>query len=89
MGEERDSLWSAIGAHNGDIPWFVVKLRGTGHFSFSDAPFQMPVLLRDVGATLTPARAHGLAAELLLDFFNHFLRGHSLRLLKPGVATKP
>lgn len=87
MGRERDSTWAAVASRSGAVPWFVVKLTGTGHFSFSDAPFLAPSLLRGVGATMTPARMHSLVSDLLLDFFDHFLRGRPLRLLRPGVAA--
>lgn len=69
MGRERDSTWAAICAHDTRAPCEVVKLKGTGHFSFSDAPFQAPSLLRDVGATLTPLQSHRLIAAKLEDFF--------------------
>jgi dienelactone hydrolase len=78
MGRERDSSWAAICAHDSHAPCFIVKMKGTGHMSFSDAPFVAPVLLRDVGATLSPARMHRLIADKLLEFFDHFLRGPSL-----------
>jgi predicted dienelactone hydrolase len=88
MGKERDSTWAAICAHDAREPCFVVKIRGTGHLSFSDAPFLAPSLLRDVGATLSPRRQYRLIADNLLEFFGHFLRGNALRL-RPGLASVP
>ena len=85
MGRERDSTWTAICARQDGAPCHVVKLVGTAHFSFSDAPFQMPRQLRDVGATLTPAEMHRATAERLLDFLDHELRGRPLRVLEQGL----
>ena len=69
MGRERDSTWSAICALQHGAPCAVVKLRGTGHFSFSDAPFQFPAQLRGVGATLSPPEMHRAISRRLLEFF--------------------
>ena len=85
MGRERDSSWTAICARQRGSPCFVVKLVGTAHFSFSDAPFQMPSRLRGVGATLTPAEMHRTMAVRLLDFLDHELRSTPLRVLEAGL----
>ena len=87
IGRERDSAWTSICALQRGAPCFVTKLIGTGHFSFSDAPFQIPSQLRDVGATLTPAAMHGAISERMLDFLDHFLRGAPLRVLQPGMSS--
>jgi hypothetical protein len=55
--------------------------------SFTDAPFQFPTLLQETGSTLGADRAFRLASERLLEFFDHFLKGEPLRLLRPGAAT--
>jgi len=73
MGRERDSTWSAICALQRGVRCDIVKLRGTGHFSFSDAPFQFPAQLRGVGATMSPVEMHHTIARRLLDFFDHAL----------------
>jgi dienelactone hydrolase len=89
MGRERDSTWSAIAGHHADVPAFIVKIRGTAHFSFSDAPFLMPSLLRGTGSTLGATRAQRLIVDALADFFDHFLRGAPLLGLRPGPSTVP
>jgi dienelactone hydrolase len=86
MGRERDSSWTAICARQRGAPCFVVKLVGTAHFSFSDAPFQMPRQLRGVGATLTPSEMHGAMTVRLLDFLDHELRGVPSRVLEAGLT---
>ena len=75
MGRERDSTWSAICALQHGTRCDVVKLLGTGHFSFSDAPFQFPAQLRDVGATLSPVAMHRAIVSRVLAFFDHALLG--------------
>ena len=89
MGRERDSTWRAIPGRNPSIPAFIVKLEGTAHFSFSDAPFLMPSLLQGTGSTLSATQANGLVISYLTAFFDHFLRDAPLRLLTPGLTTVP
>ena len=86
MGRERDSTWTAICERQRGTECLVVELVGAGHFSFSDAPFQIPSQLRGVGATLTPAAMHRATADRLLDFLDHTLRGKPLRVLQPGSS---
>ena len=75
MGRERDSSWAAICTLQRGATCDVVKLIGTGHFSFSDAPFQFPAQLVGVGATLKPAEMHRAITNRLLAFFDRTLRG--------------
>jgi dienelactone hydrolase len=84
MGKERDSMWAAIGARFPRVPSYIVELQGTGHMSFSDAPFEAPTLLQNVGATLSPSGMYRLISEYLLAFFDHYVRGQPLRLIQPG-----
>jgi hypothetical protein len=87
MGRERDSTWRAIAERHAQVPSFIVKLRGTGHFSFSDAPFVMPSQLRGTGSTLSARESYARIVSRLADFFDHFLRGLPLRWLSPGLVT--
>lgn len=89
MGKERDSMWAAIVERFPRVPSYVVVLRGTGHMSFSDAPFQAPTLLQDVGATLSPSDMYRLTSDYLLAFFDHHLRGQPLRLIRPSRTSVP
>jgi hypothetical protein len=86
MGRERDSTWLAISSYNPRVPFFIIKLQGTAHFSFSDAPFLMPSLLQGTGSSLSAARANALIVSYLAAFFDHFLRGAPLRLLSRGLT---
>ncbi len=89
MGRERDAEWQQIGGRNGTVPWHVVTLLGTGHFSFSDGPFQLPMQLQGVGATVAPLDMLRETQALLLDFFGHYLLGDPLAHLGPGQGRIP
>lgn len=87
VGRERDSTWAAIRDIHSDVPSFVLKLVGTAHFSFSDAPFTMPEQLVGVGVSLTPVQQFDRMRRPLLAFFDHFIRGEPLRDL-PAAAHR-
>jgi hypothetical protein len=87
MGQERDSRWKAIRARHASIPAFVIKLPGTAHMSFSDAPFLMPTQMQGTGSTLSADRAEQLIVERVVDFFGHYLKGEPLRVLKSGASS--
>jgi dienelactone hydrolase len=87
MGLERDSTWRAIIARHPDVPAFVEILRGTAHYSFTDAPFLMPSLLRGTGSTLPAGEAQTRIVGMLIESFDHFLRAEPLRALHPGMTT--
>jgi len=72
-----------------DVPAFVEILRGTAHYSFTDAPFLMPSLLRGTGSTLPAEEAQTRIVGMLIEFFDHFLRAEPLRALHPGMTTVP
>jgi hypothetical protein len=80
-------MWNAIMARHPNVPSFVVSMEGTGHLTFSDAPFQLPARLKDVGATLSPRDMYSLVSSYLVDFLDHFLQGKSLTL-KPGLVHR-
>jgi len=71
----RTGAWEAITAR-GTAPCLYVGFRGTGHMSFSDAPFVMPDTITRFGGELVPfERGQELLARLLLAFFDRHLRG--------------
>jgi dienelactone hydrolase len=88
MGRERDSTWRAIALHSEPAPVFIVKLQGTAHLSFSDAPFLMPSLLQGTGSSRSATNANSLVVSYVNAFFDHFLRGARLRLLTRGLSTE-
>jgi pimeloyl-ACP methyl ester carboxylesterase len=71
----RTGPWEAITAR-GTASCLYVGFHGTGHLSFSDAPFVMPDTITRFGGRIVPfERAHALLARLLLAFFDVHLRG--------------
>jgi dienelactone hydrolase len=87
MGRDRDSTWLAIRQKNPKTPTYIVKLKGTAHMSFSDAPFLMPTLLQGTGSTLSATEANARINRYLLEFFGHFLRGRPITTLRPGLMS--
>ncbi|HVT37642.1 MAG TPA: alpha/beta fold hydrolase [Gemmatimonadaceae bacterium] len=87
MGRARDSMWTAIMARHPDVPSFVIAIEGTGHMTFSDAPFELPAQLVGVGATLRPAEAYSLVIGYVVAFLDHVLRGRA-STLKPGLLHR-
>jgi len=87
MDRERDSTWKAITARGDSASAFVVKIVGTAHFSFSDAPFRFPASLQGARATMSASRSHSVIISRLVDFFDHFLRRRPLRVLRAGLTT--
>lgn len=70
MGEEIRRTWRSLLALPSAAGGAVVRVRGTSHLSFSDAPFVMPdVITRFGGRYSDPARVVVLTASLLEGFF--------------------
>jgi dienelactone hydrolase len=70
------------------VPGFEVQLAGTGHMSFSDAPFLMPSTLnRFGGRLLTAERTWTLVTSVLFAFFDEELRARHSPLLHGKSKT--
>lgn len=89
MGRERDSSWAATVDKQPGVPAYIVKVAGTGHMSFSDAPYLFPSALQGTSSTLDRDVAFKLISEKLLSFFDHYLNGARLKHLKPGTVMIP
>ena len=59
MGKQRTVAWQKVLAQAGGAVW-VMKVEGTGHFTFSDAPFTMPNTVTRFGGSLIDSK-RGLA----------------------------
>jgi len=74
--------WAAIRAHS-TAPVLYVSFAGTGHMTFSDAPFVMPDTITRFGGQLVPwERAQRLFVALVCGFFDLHLRGASEEALR-------
>lgn len=89
MGRVRDSAWAATIEKQPSVPAYVVKIAGTGHMSFTDAPYLFPSTLLGTSSVLDRDLAYKLISEKLLAFFDHYLNGARLKHLRPGTMMEP
>jgi dienelactone hydrolase len=89
-------VWTEFTAKSGSYPVHVLSILGTGHFSFSDAPFVMPnTITRFGGKLIEPLRGYSVVTNCVLEFFeaNWQSKTQSLTLKKcvsfPEVAANP
>ena len=68
MGKEIDSVFAT--ALRGSSESYEIKIRGTGHMSFSDAPFVLPNMITRFGGKIMDFKK---ASDFALDFINEFL----------------
>jgi hypothetical protein len=62
----------------------VLSLKGTGHLSFSDAPWVMPsTITRFGGDPIAPDRGHKIIAACLAEFLDASVRNN-----RPTEPTK-
>jgi dienelactone hydrolase len=77
-GEDARKTWMDFTDKSGNTPVEVLSIRGTGHFSFTDAPFVMPdTITRFGGKIIAPERGEQVVSSCLLGFFNAHLREKS------------
>ena len=70
-GAEFRRTWTEFTAKSGTNPVYVLSVLGTGHFSFSDAPFVMPdTITRFGGKIIDPLRGYSVITSCLLEFLN-------------------
>jgi pimeloyl-ACP methyl ester carboxylesterase len=90
MGRERRALFEGIITKAGRVPAYYVRVSGTGHMSFSDAPFVMPDLITRFGGRIIDAkRGHEIVTAYLRQFFDRHLRGVPGELLKGASEHYP
>ncbi len=81
MGNKRTAEWQKVLSPAGGSAW-VMKVRGTGHLTFSDGPFTMPsTITRFGGSLIDPIR--GLA------IITGTIEGYLKSFFSPGVFFDP
>ncbi|MEO8452834.1 MAG: hypothetical protein ABI647_23800 [Gemmatimonadota bacterium] len=71
-------------------PFHIVSVAGTGHFSFSDAPFVMPsAISRFGGKIIDPHRGWIVITTTLRGFFDEYLNRASQHSFVAVVRTMP
>lgn len=77
-GEEARKTWTDFAGKSGKTPVEVLSVNGTGHFSFTDAPFVMPsTITRFGGKIIAPERGEQVVSTCLLGFLDAHLRDKS------------
>ena len=90
MGRDRLADLSHLLRLDPEAGGAVVEIRGTGHHSFSDAPFVTPSLVtRWGGEPIGPLRGHHLTAALLRAFFDAWLRDGSPDAVRAVAEAAP
>jgi dienelactone hydrolase len=79
MGKQRTAEWQRVLAPAGGGAVWVMKVQGTGHFSFTDGPFTMPDTITRFGGTVIDSR-RGLA--IITGTVEAYLKS----VFVPGVA---
>ena len=75
-GEEIWKTWRDFADKSGNTPVEILSVQGTGHFSFTDAPFVMPTTItRFGGKIIAPERGEQVVSTCLLGFFDAHLQG--------------
>ncbi|MET0397522.1 MAG: hypothetical protein ABW277_11905 [Longimicrobiaceae bacterium] len=76
LGAEIAGRFRVLFAKRPEVPAYHLQLAGTGHMSFSDAPFTFPVAVnRFGGRIIAPERGHRVLSAYLRAFFARHLGG--------------
>lgn len=82
LGSTIDATFRDLFEKHPDVTGYVVKVKRTGHFSFSDGPFVMPqTIARFGGDVLDPETTWRRVTAVLLAFFDFELLGKKSDLL--------
>ncbi len=90
MGRQGQAMWSSLFRKSKNVPVYSVKINGTGHMSYSDAPFAMPDTINRFGGRIIDAkRGFEIMTRYIQDFFGKYFNGKRSDLLdgsKPPYA---
>jgi dienelactone hydrolase len=81
MGKQRTAEWQRVLAPAGGAVW-VMRVQGTGHFTFSDGPFTMPNTITSFGGILIDSK-RGLAV------ISGTVEAYLKSVFAPSVAFDP
>ncbi len=88
MGAQYKSIWDAVFSINELQPGYLIGINGTGHMSYSDAPFVMPeTITRFGGKVIDPERGFEIMMVCIRAFFEHYLDGEE-RGLPGGLVER-
>lgn len=90
MGREVAAHFHGVAARGAPGTVTLLRLRGAGHMTFSDAPLTFPDAITRFGGTpLEPTRAVALVNAIVTDFFDRTLRGGSRPTIAAFVTSAP
>jgi dienelactone hydrolase len=82
MGRQGRAMWGSLFQKSKSVMVYSIKINGTGHMSYSDAPFVMPDTITRFGGQIIDAkRGHEIMSHYIRDFFDKYLNGKSSELL--------
>jgi predicted dienelactone hydrolase len=82
MGRKGRAMWSSLFLRSKNAPVYSIKIDGTGHMSYSDAPFVMPDTINRFGGRIIEARrGFRIMSDYIRAFFGKYLRGKNSGLL--------
>ncbi|HVP65219.1 MAG TPA: alpha/beta fold hydrolase [candidate division Zixibacteria bacterium] len=93
LGEQARKQWADIRTNSGGVYVEILSIAGTGHFSFSDAPFVMPTTItRFGGKIIDPLRGYTVITGCVREFLDETAtrKPHpKLRLCKSFPEVSP
>jgi predicted dienelactone hydrolase len=90
MGRKGREAYAAVLQNRPGIAVYNAKIKGTGHMSFSDAPFVMPdMITRFGGRIIEPARGMEIISAYLRAFFDKHLLNKPSSLLEGPSKLYP
>ena len=90
MGREGQKLWARLQPRDPRTPFYMIKIAGTGHMSFSDLAFTMPdTISRFGGKMIDPNRGFTIIATYVRSFFDQYLKRKPSELLTGPNAAYP
>ena len=90
MGRQGLAMWASLFQRSKNVPIYSVKINGTGHMSYSDAPFVMPDTINRFGGRIIEAnRGFEIMSHYLHDFFDKYFNGKQSDLLDGAKPRYP
>ncbi len=83
MGQEIRDMWRSVFSKERSVPAYFVLIKGTGHLSFSDAPFVMPdTITRFGGEIIDSTYGFEITMACIRRFFSYYLKDETSQPLE-------
>lgn len=88
MGRQGREMWGSLFQKSKGVPVYSIKVNGTGHMSYSDAPFIMPDAITRFGGQIIEAnRGYEIMSDYIRAFFAKYLDGKRSDLLDGAKSS--